>query len=62
MISELSNAAFQVMMKMTMAIIRLAPVGVLFLMLYATATQGPEVFKSLAWYMLAVLCALVITP
>ena len=43
---------------MTMAIIRLAPVGVLFLMLYVTATQGPEVFRSLAWYMLAVLCAL----
>jgi Na+/H+-dicarboxylate symporter len=52
------NDGFQVMMTMTMAIIRLAPVGVLFLMLYATATQGPEVFKSLAWYMLAVLLAL----
>lgn len=55
---ELFNDGFQVMMKMTMAIIQLAPLGVLFLMLYATATQGPAVFKSLAWYMLAVLCAL----
>ncbi len=55
---DLFNDGFQVMMKMTMAIIRLAPIGDLFLMLYATATQGPEVFKSLAWYMLAVLCAL----
>jgi len=55
---ELFNDGFQVMMKMTMAIIQLAPLGVLFLMLYATATQGPEVFMSLAWYMLAVLMAL----
>ncbi|MFW6169656.1 MAG: dicarboxylate/amino acid:cation symporter [Planctomycetota bacterium] len=57
---DLFNDGFQVMMKMTMAIIQLAPAGVLFLMLYATATQGPEVFQSLAWYMLAVLCALAI--
>ncbi len=57
---DLFNDGFQVMMRMTMAIIRLAPIGVLFLMLYATATQGPEVFKSLAWYMAAVLCALAI--
>ncbi|MFO7908186.1 MAG: dicarboxylate/amino acid:cation symporter [Planctomycetota bacterium] len=55
---DLFNDGFQVMMKITMAIIQLAPAGVLFLMLYATATQGPEVFQSLAWYMLAVLCAL----
>ena len=55
---DLFNDGFQVMMKMTMAIIQLAPIGVLFLMLYATATQGPEVFRSLAWYMVAVLCAL----
>lgn len=54
----LADDGFQVMMKMTMAVIQLAPVGVLFLMLYATATQGPEVFKALAWYMLAVLLAL----
>ncbi len=55
---DLFNDGFQVMMSMTMAIIRLAPVGVLFLMLYATATQGPEVFRSLAWYMVTVLLAL----
>jgi proton glutamate symport protein len=46
------------MMKMTMAIIKLAPLGVFFLMLNVTATQGPGVFLSLAWYMLAVTCAL----
>jgi proton glutamate symport protein len=52
--------AFEVMMRMTMAIIRLAPLGVFFLMLYVTATQGPEVFQSLAWYMMAVLSALAV--
>jgi Na+/H+-dicarboxylate symporter len=52
------GAAFEVMMGMTSAIIKLAPAGVLFLMLYVTATQGVDVFKSLSWYMLTVLCAL----
>ena len=52
---DLFQDGFQVMMAMTMAIIRLAPLGVLFLMLYATATQGATVFKSLAWYMVTVL-------
>ena len=41
-----------------MAIIRLAPIGVLFLILSATASQGAAVFKTLGWYMLAVGCAL----
>lgn len=45
-------------MAMTMAIIKLAPWGVLFLMLSVTSTQGVEVFKSLGWYMLTVACAL----
>ena len=54
------NAAFEVMMAMTMAIIKLAPLGVMFLMMYVTATQGPDVFRSLFWYMLAVICALAI--
>jgi Na+/H+-dicarboxylate symporter len=57
-IRELCDAAFDVMMRMTMAIIRLAPFGVLFLMTYVTATQGPAVFASLFWYMLTVLLAL----
>jgi Na+/H+-dicarboxylate symporter len=59
-IHRLVDAVLQVMMKMTMAIIRLVPLGVMLLMLYVTATQGPGVFQSLAWYMLAVLLALVI--
>jgi Na+/H+-dicarboxylate symporter len=56
---DLANAGFDVMMKLTMAIIRLAPVGVFFLMIYVTATQGLAVFGSLAWYMLTVFLALV---
>lgn len=51
-------SAFAVIMVMTMAIIHLAPIGVLFLMLYATATQGFEVFQSLSWYMLTVFLGL----
>ncbi len=48
---QLAADAFDVMMAITMAVIRLAPLGVLFLMLYVTATQGAAVFASLAWYM-----------
>lgn len=58
LIRDFFAAAFDVMMAMTMAIIKLAPLGVFFLMLYVTATQGAEVFQSLAWYMLTVTCAL----
>jgi Na+/H+-dicarboxylate symporter len=57
-VREFFSAAFEVMMAMTMAIIKLAPLGVLLLMLHVTATQGVEVFQSLAWYMLTVVCAL----
>lgn len=57
---SLAETAFAIMMKMTMAIIYLAPVGVFALMLYATATQGTEVFASLGWYLLTVALALVV--
>ena len=59
-LTEFFNSAFQVMMRMTMAIIRLAPLGVLAFMIFATATQGLEIFKTLAWYMLSVFAALLI--
>jgi len=55
-----ADAVFAVMMRMTMAIIKLAPIGVFFLMVFVTATQGPEVFRLLFWYMLAVSSALAI--
>ena len=59
-VNELVDAAFQVMMKMTMLIIRVAPIGVFFLMLSVTASQGAGVFETLGWYMLAVACALAV--
>ncbi len=59
-IGELVDAAFQVMMKLTMLIIAIAPIGVFFLMLSVTATQGAGVFGTLGWYMLTVACALAV--
>ncbi|HIA62965.1 MAG TPA: dicarboxylate/amino acid:cation symporter [Planctomycetaceae bacterium] len=55
-IRNLAQAGLDVMMKMTMAVIALAPL----LMLYVTATHGSAIFGSLAWYMLAVFLALVV--
>ncbi|MEX2168776.1 MAG: dicarboxylate/amino acid:cation symporter [Pirellulales bacterium] len=54
LLRELFQAGFDVMMRMTMAIIKLAPFGVFALMLYATATQGHSLFQRLAWYLLTV--------
>jgi len=54
-----AETGFAVMMAMTTAIIRLAPVGVFCLVASVTATQGISVFRSLAWYMLAVAIGLV---
>ncbi len=59
-IRDVFQAIFEVMMRMTMAIIRVAPFGVLMLMLSATATLGLRVFGPLSWYFLTVLCALAI--
>jgi Na+/H+-dicarboxylate symporter len=57
-ISGLATAAFEVMMRMTMAIIYLAPLGVFFLILAATAAQGVGVFLTLGRYLVTVACAL----
>lgn len=54
----LVDDGFSVMMRLTTAIIGLAPYGVFLLMVYVTATQGTKVFSALAWYMLAVVLAL----
>lgn len=59
-VKSAAAAGFEVMMAMTTAIIRLAPIGVLFLIAYVTATQGAGVFRSLGWYVLAVSVALLI--
>ena len=52
------NDGFQVMMSMTMAIIRLAPLGRAVPDAVRHGDARAEVFKSLAWYMLTVLLAL----
>ncbi|HBJ33962.1 MAG TPA: dicarboxylate/amino acid:cation symporter [Planctomycetaceae bacterium] len=57
-VQEAANTAFAVIMAMTTAIIRLAPIGVFFLMGYVTSTQGIAVFQSLGWYVIAVALAL----
>ena len=57
-VHEAAKTAFSVIMAMTTAIIRLAPIGVFFLMGYVTATQGAAVFRSLGWYVVAVALAL----
>jgi Na+/H+-dicarboxylate symporter len=54
------EAGFDVMMQMTLFIISLAPIGVFAFMLFATASQGLDIFRILAWYMLAVFLALLI--
>jgi len=55
-----ADAGFAVMMAMTHAIIRLAPLGVFFLVAATTATQGAAVFVSLSAYMLTVAVALAV--
>lgn len=55
---DLAQDGFIVMMRLTTAIIKLAPLGVFLLMIYVTATQGVAVFSALAWYMLAVVSGL----
>lgn len=54
LLTRVFNAGFDVMMKMTMFIIHLAPVGVLGFMLYASAGKGLDVFVSLGWYVITV--------
>lgn len=54
LLTKLFNAAFEVMMRMTMAIIKVAPIGVLGFMLYAAAGKGLDVFRALGWYALTV--------
>ena len=57
-ITSIASAGFDVMMAMTSGIIRLAPIGVFFLIAYVTSTQGIDVFAALAKYVIAVVLAL----
>ena len=58
--TDFFQAGFEVMMRMTMFVISLAPIGVLAFMVYAVSSQGIEIFKTLSWYMLSVFFALLI--
>lgn len=57
-LTKFFDGAYEVMMKMTMFIIRFAPIGVLGFMLYASAGKGIDVFRALGWYVLTVALAL----
>jgi len=57
-LSDLFEAAFAVMLKMTAWVISLAPIGVAAFMIYATSTQGLDVFATLAKYMITVFLSL----
>jgi Na+/H+-dicarboxylate symporter len=59
-LTEFFEASFEVMMALTMFLIRLAPLGVLGFMVYAAAGKGLDVFASLGLYMLTVFTALVV--
>jgi len=54
------SAFFEAIMGLTMFVIHLAPIGVLAFMTYATASQGLDIFLTLAWYMLTVFLALLV--
>lgn len=58
LLTDFFRAGFEVMMRMTLFIISLAPIGVLAFMVYAVSSQGIEIFKILGWYMLTVFLAL----
>lgn len=57
-LTRLFSAGFDVMMRMTLFIIRLAPLGVLGYMLYASAGKGLDVFVALGWYVVTVAAGL----
>ena len=52
------RAGFEVVMRITLFVIRLAPFGVFGFMLHAAAGKGLSVFAELALYMLTVFCGL----
>jgi proton glutamate symport protein len=59
-IKRFFEAIFAVMMRITMAVLELAPIGVLGFVLAASAGAGLDAFVSLAWYSLTVASGLVI--
>lgn len=59
-LKDFFESLYEVMMKMTLFVITLAPVGVLGFMLYAAAAHGLETFQALGLYVVAVLLALTV--
>lgn len=59
-LGKLFESGFAVMMRMTMFIISLAPIGVFGFMLYAAAGSGLSAFEALAMYMVTVAVGLAI--
>ncbi len=54
------SGLFDVMMQMTLFVVKFAPIGVFGFTLYAAAGKGPGAFRVLGWYALAVFLALLI--
>jgi Na+/H+-dicarboxylate symporter len=54
------SGLFDVMMQMTLFVVKFAPVGVFGFTLYAAAGKGPAAFKVLGWYVVTVFLALVV--
>ena len=54
------SGLFDVMMEMTLFVVKFAPLGVFGFTLYAAAGKGPAAFQVLGWYVLAVFVALLI--
>ncbi len=54
------SGLFDVMMQMTLFVVKFAPIGVFGFTLYAAAGKGPAAFRVLGWYVLAVFIALLI--
>jgi proton glutamate symport protein len=59
-VRQFFSGLFDVMMQMTLFIVKLAPVGVFGFTLYAAAGKGPAAFKVLGWYVVTVFIALAI--
>jgi Na+/H+-dicarboxylate symporter len=54
------SGLFDVMMQMTLFVVRFAPIGVFGFTLFAAAGKGPSAFRALGWYVLTVFLGLLI--
>lgn len=59
-VGDAANAVFEIMMKLTLAVISLAPIGIAALIATLVATTGPELFSKLIGYFLTVAAALML--